>query len=660
MWRAGLSFQTRTMRISIQSISKSFGGRDLLKDFSLEIHTGTRLAVAGPNGSGKSTFLKILAGAEGPDSGQVALPGQAKLGYSAQEFSGLDLETPVLEWVLAALPSWSEFWREWDQASRAQDKATLDRLATVQARLEHAFGYNPEHKAKVSLAGLGFTEARFTEPMGRLSGGWRERAKLARVLAAGAEILLLDEPTNHLDLEAVEWLESYLADFPGVLVFVAHDRVFLDKVATHVLFLGGSKPVLRPGTFSQFLKWQAETEEQRRREGKRIASEIERKMDFVRRFKAKPTKARQAQSQKKQAARLEKELAGVAVEGKARTLSFSWPAPARGNKTVLSAVDLELAYPGGKSLWKPLNFQVYAGQKIALAGPNGCGKSTLLKAVTRELSPIRGRIEVGPAMDIGYFSQHQADTLDLNKPVISEIRRMSDPRTTEQELMSVLGLFLLGQSFWDRPVAELSGGEKNRLVLASLFLARANFLVLDEPTNHLDLESREALIQALVNYQGTLLLVAHDRHLLSQAAEQVWALGPDGITVFPDGFAGYDRTRSKDAPAEQGLASMQARPKPAKEDIKKQKRALAEARNALYRDLKPRQDEYAALELELEKVLSEQEQTEKTLAQPAVYADSVRTSELIKAFQNLSARSEGLLARMERLEAEIRDIEAGQ
>ncbi|MDY7001922.1 MAG: ABC-F family ATP-binding cassette domain-containing protein [Thermodesulfobacteriota bacterium] len=645
------------MRISIQSISKSFGGRDLLKDFSLEIHTGTRLAVAGPNGSGKSTFLKMLAGAEGPDSGQVVLPGQTKLGYSAQEFSSLDLETPVLTWVLAALPSWSEFWREWDQASRAHDKAALDRLAAAQARLEHAFGYNPEHKAKVALAGLGFTEAQFAEPLGHLSGGWRERAKLARVLTAGAEILLLDEPTNHLDLEAVEWLESYLADFPGVLVFVAHDRVFLDKVATHVLFLGGSKPVLRPGTFSQFLKWQLETEEQRKREGKRIASEIERKMDFVRRFKAKATKARQAQSQKKQAARLEKELAGVAVETKARTLSFSWPVPARGNKTVLSAVDLELAYQGGKSLWKPLNFQVYARQKIALAGPNGCGKSTLLKAIIRELSPTKGRIEVGPAMKIGYFSQHQADTLSLDKTVISEIRRLTDPRTTEQELMSVLGLFMLGQSFWDRPVAELSGGEKNRLVLASLFLARANFLVLDEPTNHLDLESREALIQALIDYQGAILLVAHDRYVLSQVAEQVWALGPDGIKVFLDGFAGYDKSRSKDADG-QGPMSRETRLKPDKEELKKQKRLLAEARNALYRDLKPRQDEYAALELELEKVLAEQEQTEKTLAEPSVYADSARTTDLIKAFHDLSTRSEGLLARMERLEAEIRDIEA--
>ncbi len=644
-------------RISIQSLSKSFGGRDLFQAFSLEVQPGMRLAVVGPNGCGKSTFLRILAGVEDPDSGVVSMPKDVQLGYSKQELSERDLKTPVTAWVLEALPSWGDFWERWEAATRSGDKAALAALAQEQAHLEHAYGYNPEHKARAVLTGLGFEQTQLDVPLRELSGGWRERAKLARILVEGAGVLLLDEPTNHLDLEAVEWLEEYLLSFEGALVFVAHDRVLLDRVSSHVLFLGGVKPVVRRGSFTEFWAWMDETEEQRRRAEQRVQDDIAKKMDFVRRFQVKATKARQANSMKKQVAKLEKELEGVKAEPKAKELKFSWPAPERGNKTVLSAVGVQVAYTGRETLWKPLDFNIYAGQKIALAGPNGCGKTTLLRAITGQIAPSAGSLDIGSKMRVGYFSQHQAETLNLDKTVLGEIRRLSDPRTTEEELRSVLGLFMLPESFWDRGVSELSGGEKNRLILATLFLKRANFLILDEPTNHLDLESRDALIKALRDYDGTLLMVAHDRNLMSSVAGEVWWLKPEGIEVFKDGFAGYDRARraALEPVCDPGADAMR---RVGRAEAKEAKRRQAEARNAIYKKLKPLQEKYAKQEKELEALMAEQGEVEQTLADPSVYADVPRSTELMKRFSELGGLTDKLMEKMGALEEQIAALEA--
>lgn len=648
-------------RISIQTLSKSFGGRNLFDQFSLEVTSGMRLAVVGPNGCGKSTLLRILSGVEDADTGQVALPKGARLGYSRQEFELSELKTPALSYVLSALPSWGDFWTRWDEATKAGDEALLRRLTDEQTQLEHACGYNPEHKARAVLTGLGFEEHQLDQPLESLSGGWRERAKLARILVEGAEALLLDEPTNHLDLEAVEWLEEYLINFEGPMVFVAHDRVLLDRVSTHVLFLGGVKPVVRKGTFSEFLTWMEETEEQRRREEQKVKDDIAKKADFVRRFQVKATKARQANSMKKQVAKLEKELEGLRPEAKAKELEFKWPEPTPGNKTVLSAVDIQYGYEIGQSLWHPLSFNIYDGQKIALAGPNGCGKTTLLKTVVGDLAATGGSIDIGNKMVVGYFSQHQADTLNLDKTVLGEIRRLSDPRTTEEELRSVLGLFMLPESFWDRRVSELSGGEKNRLILSTLFLKRANLLILDEPTNHLDLESRDALIKALQDYTGTILMVAHDRHLMTAVAEEVWWLKQDGIEVFLDGFEGYDSARKAALEEEQTspqAAEAAAVKKIGRAEAKEMKRRQAEARNALYKKLRPLKSQYEKMEAKLEGVLQEQGEVEQALADPDVYADVPRSTELMKRFSELNEQGEKLMESMAEAEEEITQLEA--
>lgn len=658
------------MKITVQELCKAFGGRDIFSNFSLDVDSGVRLCVCGPNGTGKSTLLRLLAGVENPDSGRIFLPRGCRLGYVEQEFAEDILDTPLLTYVLDVLHDWNDFWAQWEAATAAGDSTKLARLMQRQVELETLYGYNPEHRAKAVLSGLGFREEKWSRTLRQLSGGWRERAKLARVLTAGADVLLLDEPTNHLDVEAVEWLESFLLDFKGVLVFVAHDRVFMDTVGTHVLYLGLSHPVYRKATYTQFLALQEEYNQQREREARALRDELERKKAFVERFRAKATKARQAGSRQKMAKKLEKELEDYRPEPKRREWHFTWPEAPHVEKTVLAAADLAFHFPDGTTLWPPLTFTLYRGQRVALVGHNGSGKSTLLKLVAGSLERCGGRVATAPQLRLGYYTQHQMETLRPDTTVLGEIRRLADPHTTEEELMSVLGLFLLGQSYFDRQVSGLSGGEKSRLVLASLFLKRCNFLVLDEPTNHLDLESREALAAALQKFTGTLLMVAHDRWLLAQVNAEIWELDTKGVTVHAS-FAAWEAQRRSDitggstlspAPRTSPPASTGTVPvgnAPLSRDAQKQlKREQAAKRNALHRELKPLQTRYTALEEELGRVLDTQADAEGQLSDPAVYADQARSRELLRTFGECQQRSETLMEEMAELETRIATIKA--
>ena len=641
-------------KITVQSVSKAYSGVDLFQSLSMEVHSGTRLALVGPNGCGKSTLLKIMAGEVSADSGKVTIPKGSQIGFVHQELGSEDLARSLHDFVLEVLPSWNEFWREWRAALDAGDDAALVRLHERQEELEHQYGYNPEHRAHAILSGLGFSTTTFPRPVGELSGGWRERAKLARVLVAGADILFLDEPTNHLDLEAVEWLESYVQNFSGVLVFVAHDRYFLDRCANRVLFLGGEKPVLRDGNFSQFLEWNAERADQARRQADKLRAEIGRKQAFVDRFKAKATKARQAQSRVGQIDKLKSELGNLAPEVRGRSLSFSWPEPERGNQTVLSAVDLSFSFPDAP-LFTDLNFNIYRGQRIGLVGPNGRGKSTLIKLINGQLQPTSGRVAMGSSIVTGYFSQHQTDIVRPAFTVMSEIRRLAAPQASDFQLKSALGLFMLGERYWEKKVEDLSGGEKNRLVLSTLFLSRANFLILDEPTNHLDMESREALMDALSAYKGTMLVVAHDRYLLSEVVTEIWELAPNGIEVHQCGFDEYhERKKERDAQAdrEQPDAS-----KAVRQEQKQRKREEAEMRNRIYRQIRPLKKKYDKLEEELEANLVEQEEVEALLADPATYADTNASRELGLRFTALQARAEDIMSDLAYLEKEMQELD---
>lgn len=658
-------------RITVQGLEKSYDGVDLFGGLSFEVQPGMRLAVAGPNGGGKSTLLRILAGEVEQDTGQISMARGALLGYVAQELTGDILKRNLLAWVLDALPSWNDFWAEWEKAVQAGDSGKLERLSHRQAEFEEQFGYNPDHRARAILTGLGFSEDDLLKSIGELSGGWRERAKLARVLFQGADVLLLDEPTNHLDLEAIEWLENYLLAFQGALIFVAHDRVLLEKVGTHVLFISGGRSALRKGSFSMFMEWEAEQARQRDKEASKLSDKIDSEMSYVRRFRVKARKSAQAQSKLKKVEKMEEQLRGIKAEQRAvrpgKTLSFKLPEAARGDKVAVSCVDLEFSY-SGPSTWSKLNMQLYRGRKIALAAPNGAGKSTLIKLITGELTPNGGEVKVGAKTTIGYFSQHQTDVLREDNSVLDEVRRYAGMKPTEEQLMSVLGLFLLGEKYFDRKVAALSGGEKNRLVLSTLFLAQANLLILDEPTNHLDLESRMGLVKALKNYDGTLLFVAHDRYLLSEVAEEVWELTPDGFDYHTSGFEAYDAKRRERLACKGGnvggssvsvsaLQGQEQEPDCAPQKLsKEEKRRIAETRNRLYRELKPLKTEYEKLEKDLDKAMTEQASLEEKMNDPATYEKPEEAIRLNAEYKGVEEWVEELLDRMGTLEQGMEKI----
>lgn len=648
-------------RITVQRLEKNYGGEAVFSDVAFEVSPGMRLAFTGPNGCGKSTLLKVLAGEIQPDQGQVTLSKNARIGYVAQEMTGSVLDEQLLSWVLSALPSWNEFWEQWEKAVADEDVARIEKLAHRQAEFEELYGYNPDHKARAILTGLGFFDEDLFKRIEELSGGWRERAKLARVLLQGADILLLDEPTNHLDLEAVEWLEEYLLNFRGALAFVVHDRIFLNRVGTHVLFLGAGKPVFRKGSFDDFLLWDAENAEQRQKEAAKLSARIDNEYKYINKFRVKARKAAQAQSKLKKVEKLEDELNQIrqaqASSHRGKSLNFRLPQPKRGDKVPVAGVDLEFAYEGTDSVWPQLNFQLFRGKKVAVVAPNGAGKSTLLKLITGDLEPNGGHVKIGSGTEVGYFSQHQHEILNLDNSVIGEIRRLSDPKLTEEQVMSVLGLFLLGESFFDRKVKGLSGGEKSRLLLASLFLARANFLILDEPTNHLDIETREGLIRALKDYEGTLFFVAHDRYLLNEVAEEIWALDSEGLTQHLGGFEAFHAKSKAEAllKAAPNASEIEAS-KEKRKLTKEEKRRQAEERNRLYRKLKPLKKEYDTLEADLEIALEEQAVLEEKMNDPATYEKPEQALKFNAAYKDASEWAETLMERMADLEERMEAI----
>jgi ATP-binding cassette subfamily F protein 3 len=481
----------------------------------------------------------------------------------------------------------------------------------------------------------------------------------------GADVLLLDEPTNHLDLEAVEWLEDYLLNFRGTLAFVVHDRIFLNRVGTHVLFLGGARPLLRKGSFDEFLAWDEENREQRRKEADKLSARIDNEYKYINKFRVKARKAAQAQSKLKKVEKLEQELNQIkqvqAAHHRGRSLNFRLPEPKRGDKVPVSVVDLEFHYDGGRSVWPALNFQLFRGKKVAVVAPNGAGKSTLLKLLAGALTPSAGHVKIGPGTEMGYFSQHQHEILNLDNSVIGEIRRLSSPGLTEEQVMSVLGLFLLGEPYFERKVKALSGGEKSRLLLATLFLAKANLLVLDEPTNHLDIETREGLIRALQDYDGTLLFVAHDRYLLNEVAEEVWSLDGNGLTQHVGGFEEFHARQKQEEACRNDQAACDPEEVLEKRKLTKdEKRRQAEERNRLYRELKPLRKKYEKLEADLEKVLDEQAGLEEKMNDPATYEKPEQALKLNAAYKDATEWAETLMEQMAELEGRMEAITGDQ
>ncbi len=509
--------------IQFRQLTIARGARPLIEQADLQLHAGWRVGLVGANGTGKSSLFSLLMGELHPETGDCAIPRDWTIATVSQETPPLPL--PAIEHVLDGDARLRAVEREVADAEHAHDG---HRLAEAHARYAAIDGYAARARAAAMLAGLGFAPEDLTRPVADFSGGWRMRLNLARALQSRAELLLLDEPTNHLDLDAVVWLERWLAAYRGTLIVVSHDREFLDACVTHVAHIENRCLTLYTGNYSSFeeqraarLAGQAALFEKQQREVAHITR-------FVERFRAKASKARQAQSRLKALGRLER-VAPAHVDA---PFEFEIPAPERAPSPLLTLEDARLGY-AGRAVLEGVALTLPPGARLGLLGPNGAGKSTLMKAIAGESSPLAGRRVEGHGLVIGYFAQHQLEQLRADESPLQHVARQ-DPTARELDLRSYLGRFDFRGDMADAPVGKFSGGERSRLALALIVRRRPNLLLLDEPTNHLDLEMRHALTRALAGYEGSLVLVSHDRALLRTACDS-FLLVADGRASEFDG-----------------------------------------------------------------------------------------------------------------------------
>ena len=598
------------------------GAKRLLDGASLTVHPGHRVGLIGPNGSGKSSLFALLRGELLPDAGSVDLPPAWTIAPVAQETPAV--VTPALDFVLDGdreLRSVEQAMAAAEAAHDADPHAGGEALAELHHRFEAIGGYTARSRAATLLSGLGFPAPRQSEAVASFSGGWRMRLNLAQALMCRSDLLLLDEPTNHLDLDAVLWLEDWLCRYPGTLLLITHDRDFLDAVVNTIVHVDGQKLKSYGGNYSQFEQERALQLSLQQASYVKQQKQIAHLQAFVDRFKAKATKAKQAQSRVKALERMER-IAAAHVDSPFEFTFKTTPIAAR-QLIRLEHVTLGYGDPAATPpILSDLEWSILQGDRIGLLGPNGAGKSTLLKAVAGTLAPRRGERHAAQALKIGYFAQHQVEQLREDESPLWHLSKL-DGAAREQELRDFLGGFDFRGDMASAPVGRFSGGEKARLTLALLVRQKPNLLILDEPTNHLDIEMREALAEALQDYAGALVVVAHDRHLLRATTDALWLVA-DGMVVPFDGdlddyrdwvLSQRRRAAATDVPA------AAAAPADAGVDRKAQKREEAEKRQRAYAQKKPLANKLATIEQQMAALAAEKSALEAWLAAPEAYAE---------------------------------------
>ena len=583
--------------LTIRDLSISIKGRPLLENADLVVDPGRRIGLIGRNGAGKSTLLRAISGELIPDGGDIRLAARARMGAVAQEAPGGDL-TPLAV-VLAADRERTELVAE----AETPDTDPI-RLAEVHERLRTIGAESAPARAGAILGGLGFSREKQDAPMSAFSGGWRMRVALAAALFGNPDLLLLDEPTNHLDLEASLWLEGWLAKFPGAALIVSHDRGLLDKSVEAIAHLDRGKIALSTGGFAEFLRLRSERNAQQRRMVEKVSAERERIQAFVDRFRAKATKARQAQSRLKALERLPP-VENVIEDSPTR---FAFPEPTRLAPPILTLDRVSAGY-GGKSVLRNISLNLDMDDRVALLGANGNGKSTLAKIVGGSLAPLGGEMRRAPGLRVGYFAQDQSEALVPGESPIEHMARAL-PRALPPQVRAQLARFGLDAARAETKVSELSGGEKGRLLLALATRDAPHLLILDEPTNHLDIDAKEALIRALADYTGAVLLITHDPHLVELVADRLWLVA-DGTAAAFDGDMDDYRQRLSGI-----IAAQSARPEPAAASRQDDRRERAEVRAALA----PLRRMAQEAEKRIAKLTAERARVEAILADPEFYA----------------------------------------
>ncbi len=535
--------------IRIENISKQNSHRILYIEASAALNKGEKIGLVGPNGAGKTTLFRMITGEEIPDEGQISVEKGMTVGYFNQdvgEMSGRSAVAEVMEGAGPVSEVAAEL-RDLEAAMSDPDRmdemdAIIERYGEVQARYEELDGYALEGRAREVLDGLSFTQEMMDGDVGALSGGWKMRVALGRILLMRPDVMLLDEPSNHLDLESLIWLEDFLKNYDGALLMTSHDREFLNRIVTKIIEIDAGSLNTYSGDYGFYENQRAQNEKQQLAQFERQQAMLAKEIKFIERFKARASHAAQVQSRVKKLDKIER----VEPPRRRQTVAFEFlPAP-RSGEDVINIKNVHKKY-GSRSIYEGLDFMVRRKERWCIMGVNGAGKSTLLKLVTGSTEPDQGSVALGASVKLGYFAQHAMDILDGERTVLEWLED-SFPLAGQAPLRALAGCFGFSGDDVEKKCRVLSGGEKARLVMAKMLFDPPNLLVLDEPTNHLDLDTKEMLIKALADYEGTMLFVSHDRHFLAALSNRVLELTPDGIHQYGGGYTEYVERTGQEAP----------------------------------------------------------------------------------------------------------------
>ncbi|MBP7094607.1 MAG: ABC-F family ATP-binding cassette domain-containing protein [Spirochaetia bacterium] len=629
--------------VQFSEVSLAFGARDILKDVSLNLASGSKAALAGPNGAGKSTLMKIVAGLLPPDSGERAVQKGTRVSYLAQSEAAFrdgtvreEAETAYRE-IEDLLERYEELGRRLEAADPADPKlaALVEEHHAIHETVEDSGYWRRSDRIREVLTGLGFAEAELDRPLAEFSGGWRMRVALARVILENPDIMLLDEPTNYLDLEARDWLEDYLRAFKGGFLVVSHDRSFLDATVREVHELWNGRLSLYKGDYTNYEKVRARELETLFASWERQQEEIAKLEDFIRRFRYNESKAALVQSRMKQ---LEK-IVPIEIPEGMKKIHFTFPAPPKCGRIALSTEGLDKGY-GAKNVVRDLSFQVDSGWKVAFVGPNGAGKSTLMRLVAGEDADYSGTLRLGSGVVVGYFAQDVADRLSGDLTVEQEAETVC-PTELLPKLRNLLGAFLFRGDDVHKSVRILSGGERARLALLKMLLRPANLLVLDEPTNHLDLDSKDVLLDALRRFEGTVLFVSHDKFFIEGLADRVLELSCGSTPRFYPGDYGY--FLGKKASLDADAAAAAGTGAPARDEAPAASRSWEEdkERKARLRKLRRREEEILA---RLDALAAQKAAAEHAMGLPENYSDGAKAKKLSDGIAALEREAASLEA----------------
>ncbi|MBR0990377.1 ABC-F family ATP-binding cassette domain-containing protein [Bradyrhizobium japonicum] len=535
--------------IRLDNVSKQAGHQILFIEASAALNKGEKIGLVGPNGAGKTTLFRMIAGEELPDEGQVSTDRGITIGYFNQDVGEMSGRSAVAEVMDGAGPV-SEVaaeLRELEAAMADPDKADqmdeiITRYGEVQHRFEELDGYALDGRAREALSGLGFSQEMMEGDVGKLSGGWKMRVALARILLMRPDVMLLDEPSNHLDIESLIWLEKFLHDYEGTLLMTSHDREFINRVISKVIEIDSGSLTTYTGDYEFYEQQRAQNEKQQQAQFERQQAMLAKEIKFIERFKARASHAAQVQSRVKKLDKIER----VEPPRRRQSVAFDFPPAPRSGEDVVALKSVHKGY-GSKRIYDGLDFMIRRRERWAVMGVNGAGKSTLLKLVAGASEPDQGTVAVGGSVKMGYFAQHAMDLLDGEQTVFQSLE-YAFPTAGQGSLRALAGCFGFSGDDVEKRCRVLSGGEKARLVMAKMLFDPPNFLVLDEPTNHLDLATKEMLINALSDFEGTMLFVSHDRHFLATLSNRVLELTPEGIHQFGGGYTEYVARTGQEAP----------------------------------------------------------------------------------------------------------------